>query len=103
MSTRKRRSYTAEFKLEAIKLITEHGYSFSEAAEKLGIGDQLLRNWMAKFDHEGEEAFLKGLRKGTPLNGNGAELRRLREDNRQLRAECEVLKKAAAVFAKDLH
>ncbi|WP_156508686.1 transposase, partial [Oleiphilus sp. HI0132] len=52
MTKRKNRSYTTEFKQEAVALVTEQGYSVPKAAASLGITDKLLYNWKAKFDAE---------------------------------------------------
>src|SRR5580704_4392122 len=54
---RRRRIYTREFKLEAVKLVTEKGYSVSEAARSLGIGQTLLRSGTVKFKQEGDQSF----------------------------------------------
>ncbi len=94
---RQRRKYTSEFKVEAVKLITEQGYSVAEAARSLDIGETLLRSWKVAFQDQGAEAF--------PGNGRlpavEEELRRLRADNKRLLMEREILKKAAAFFARE--
>jgi transposase len=94
---RSRRTYTPQFKAEAVKLVTEQGYSFAEAARSLGISENLLRNWKRALLEEGERAF--------PGNGHLSpleeELRRLRAENRRLLAERDILKKAAAFFARE--
>jgi len=94
---RSRRTYTPQFKTEAVKLVTEQGYSFAEAARSLGISENLLRNWKRALREEGEQAF--------PGNGHLSpleeELRRLRAENRRLLAERDILKKAAAFFARE--
>ncbi len=92
-----RRSYTREFKVEAVRLVTEQGRSVAEAARSLGIRDNLLRNWEQALEAEGEQAF--------PGHGNPPaleeELRRLRAENRRLQMERDILKKAAAFFARE--
>jgi transposase len=94
---RQRRSYTREFKVEAVKLVTEKGYSVAEAARSLGIGDNLLRNWKLAMEEQGDQAF--------PGQGNlpaiEEELRQLRAENRRLQMERDILKKATAFFAKE--
>jgi transposase len=94
---RQRRSYTREFKVEAVKLVTEKGYSVAEAARSLDLGETLLRSWKTAFDKEGEQAF--------PGNGNlpafEAERRQLRADNKRLLMERDILKKATAFFARE--
>src|SRR4051812_17755665 len=54
---RVRRTYTREFKIEAVKLITEQGYSVAEAARSLGLHENLLRSWKQAFHDQGEQAF----------------------------------------------
>ena len=92
-----RRKYTREFKLAAVKLITEQGRSVAEAARSLGVSEKQLRHWKAVLQQQGRQAF--------PANGNlppaDEELRRLREENQRLRMERDVLKKATAFFAKE--
>jgi transposase len=94
---RTRRTYTREFKLAAVQLITVQGYSFAEAAKCLGIGETLLRNWNRKLDAEGKEAF-PGHGHRPPLE---EENHRLRAENKRLRMERDILKKATAFFAAE--
>ena len=92
-----RRTFTREFKLEAVKLITEQGRSFAQAAANLGIAESLLRKWKKDFDAQGDQAF--------PGKGNlpalEEELRRLRAENKRLQMERDILKKATAFFVKE--
>jgi transposase len=97
MMARTRRSYTAEFKTEAVKLVTEQGYSVAEAARSLGLNDNLIRNWKQAFETKGGQAF-PGQGK---LPAIEEELRRLRAENKRLLAERDILKKAAAFFARE--
>jgi transposase len=94
---RPRRTYTAEFKAEAVKLVTEQGYSVAEAARSLGIHETLLRSWKQALRAQGDQAF-PGQGK---LPAIEEELRRLRAENKRLLAERDILKKAAAFFAKE--
>jgi transposase len=94
---RTRRTYTAEFKTEAVKLVTEQGYSVAEAARSLGISENLLRNWKQALLDKGERAFL-GQGNLSPFE---EEVRRLRAENKRLLAERDILKKAAAFFARE--
>jgi transposase len=94
---RKRRVYTPEFKAEAVKLVTEKGYSLAEAARSLGIHETLLRSWKQALQDKGEQAFPgRG-----HLGPHDEELRRLRAENKRLLAERDILKKAAAFFARE--
>ena len=54
---RTRRIYTPEFKAEAVKLVTEQGYSVAEAARSLGLNHNLIRNWKQAFQDKGQHAF----------------------------------------------
>ena len=94
---RQRRTYTREFKVEAVKLVTEKGYSVAEAARSLDIGETLLRSWKTALENQGEQAF--------PGHGNlpaiEEELRQLRAENKRLQMERDILKKATAFFAKE--
>ena len=93
----KRRTYTHEFKAEAVKLVTEQGRSIAEAAKSLGLGEDLLRKWKQAAEAHGEQAF--------PGHGNPPaleeELRRLRADVKRLQMERDILKKATAFFARE--
>ena len=92
-----RRTYTRDFKLAAVKLITVQGYSVAEAARSLGIGETLLRTWKQKLEVEGDRAF-PGHGCLPPLE---EEVRRLRAENKRLQMERDILKKATAFFAAE--
>ena len=94
---RPRRTYTPEFKAEAVKLVTEQGYSVAEAARSLDLSETLLRSWKHALEGKGTDAFPG---QGTPPAVE-EELRRLRAENKRLLAERDILKKAAAFFAKE--
>jgi len=94
---RKRRVYTREFKLEAVKLLEKKGYSVSEAARSLGIGQTLLRSWMLKVKQEGDQSF-PGHGKLSPFE---EEVRQLRAENKRLQMERDILKKTTVFFVKE--
>ena len=94
-SGRKRQTYNASFKQEAVSLGKRIG--IVQAAADLGVVESNLRNWTREVDRLGSQAFLPASER-TDLE---AENRRLREENRVLKQEREILKKAAAFFAKD--
>jgi len=94
MTKRTNRNYTAEFKQEAVALVTEQGYSVSKAASSLGITDKLLYNWKAKFYAEQTGAILNA--------DERAELLKLSEEVKELRMEKEILKKASRALCNSL-
>ena len=94
---RRRRTYTPEFKAEAVKLVTEQGYSVAEAARSLGVHETLLRSWKQAVEKQGDQAF-PGHGQFPPFE---EEMRRLRAENQRLRAERDILKKATALFAQE--
>ena len=95
--TQKRKNYTAEFKQEAVRLVTEQGYSMSQAARNLDININMLRRWKHQMNEQGQEAFPG---KGR-LPPEQEELCRLREENRRLRMERDILKKTVTFFANE--
>ena len=95
---RTRRTYTPEFKTEAVKLVTEQGYSVAEAARSLGISENLIRNGRQAREAQGEHAF-PGRGQLSPFE---EERRCLRAENQRLRAERDILKKATALFALEV-
>ena len=95
MGTPERRQYTAEFKRDAVGLVTTQGYTVTAAARNLGINPNVLYRWKAEYGKEGSQAF-PGTGHQTPEQ---AEIRQLREENRRLRLERDILKKATAFFA----
>lgn len=95
MMSEKRRNYPAEFKREAVALITEHGYGVSEAARNLGIHANMLRKWQRKRAENVTDAFPgKG-----HLAAEQEEFQRLRQENKRLRMERDIVKNAAICFA----
>jgi transposase len=89
-----RKTYTREFKLQAVGMMTTQGLSVSEVARQLGVSENCLRLWRSARQ-QGADAF-PGQGK---LTAEQEELRRLRSEVTRLRAERDLLKKAAAYFA----
>jgi transposase len=89
-----RRTFSREFKISAVGLVAQQGYTISQAAKSLGVDSASLRGWLKQYP-------LDGAPQANSPAGLQAELRRLREENRRLLMEREILKKAAAFFAKE--
>ncbi len=91
----KQKRYNNEFKLQAAKLVVESGYTYKEAAQRLGATDWSIRQWVAKFRKEGHLP-----PKGAP-QPEAEEFRQLKKEVKKLQMENEILKKAAAYFARE--
>ena len=93
----RRRTFSREFKLEAVRLVTERGVAVAQAAKDLDVHENVLRKWVRELREEPQEAF--------PGNGKQkaqvAEIARLRKEVAKLKMERDILKKAAAYFAKE--
>ena len=90
-----RKKFTNEFKKEAVSLVTDHGYSFAQASEAVGVREDYLRRWKKAFDKQAEPGALSEHERD--------ELRRLRREIKQLKMEKEILKKASAFFAREMN
>ena len=92
-----RRSFTKEFKVEAVRLVRNRGVSIAQAARDLDLHENVIRKWLKDFDADPAQAF--------PGHGNmkpeQAEIERLKREVQKLKAERDILKKATAYFAKD--
>ena len=89
-----RAKYTSEFKEEAVRQVVDKGHSVIDVAKRLGIGDQILYKWVKKFKDANEPFAIDDMKSmQTELNRLKAELRRTTEER-------DILKKAAAYFAK---
>src|ERR1700745_3454294 len=92
-----RRRFTREFKLEAVKLIRDRGVAYAQASRGLGVHQSVWRNWVKGFVEDPSQAF--------PGHGQmkpeQAEIARLKREVTKLKAERDILKKAAAYFARE--
>ncbi len=93
MTRRHRRKFTDEFKAETVKLIRESGRTVRSVAQELDLTETAVRNWVKRARASGSADTLSP--------DERAELRRLRKENRELRMEKEILRKATAFFAKE--
>ena len=92
-----RRQFSREFKLEAVRLVRERGVAIAQAARDLDIHETRLRAWVRELAADPQQAFPgKGVQKPEQ-----AELDRLRKEVAKLKMERDILKKAAAYFAKE--
>jgi transposase len=92
-----RRRFGREFKLEAVKLVRDRGVSVAQAARDLDVHENVLRKWVKDFAADPQQAFPgQGQMKPEQL-----EIERLRREVHKLKAERDILKKAAAYFAKE--
>jgi len=89
---RVRRNHSHEFRVNAISLVEDQGYTVSQAARDLGINQNLLRTWRKKYGKNSE---------GSMSETDQEELDRLRTENQRLRMERDILKKATAFFANE--
>ena len=85
--------YTEEFKVEAIKQVTERGYPVSEVANRLGVNPNSIYSWLKKYG--------PGPQHAAQVDDQQAELRRLRAELKRVTEERDILKKATAYFAKE--
>lgn len=92
-----RRQFSREFELEAIRLARERGVGGRQASRDLEVGESLLRRWIKEFTTDPAQTFLgQG-----QMKPEQEEIERLRREVPRLKAERDILKKAAAYFAKD--
>ena len=96
MSKRKRRNFEPEFKEEAVRLVLEEGRSVSSVAKSLDIYPSSLGDWVKQARTDRGDGGAEAMK-----TADLEEIRRLRKENRQLRMEREILKKAAAFFVKE--
>ncbi len=94
--TRKRRSFTPEYKTKGVGLVRDGGRGVSAVARDLGLTEAAVRNWVIRSDADAGRGDAKVL-----SSAEREELSLLRRENRQLRMQREILKKATAFFAKE--
>ena len=93
----RRKSFTRDFKIETVKLVTDSDMNVSQVAEDLGIHPNTLYRWVRQFGEDPGEAF-----PGKGKQASEAEqFRQLKRENRRLRMERDILKKAMAIFSKE--
>ena len=93
--TKQRRTFSQEFKQEAVALVAEHGYSYAAAGRSLGVNGALIGRWQRQLEGHAADAF-PGKR-----SAEQQRIHDLETENRRLRIEKEILKKATAFFVKE--
>ena len=88
----KKKRFDRDFKMSAVKMVTEGGHKASEVARGLGIHPNQLYNWKRKYSDNGDKAF--------PGKGHLTELSALRRQLREVEMERDILKKAVGIFSK---
>ena len=89
--------YTKEFKQDAVSMVSEQGYSANEVARRLGVGQSNVSRWVRELRKDQQD----GVEGEVSRKELEAEVKRLRKETQRLQMEREILKKAAAFFAKE--
>jgi len=98
MVTQQRRTFNVEFKLQVVQMIRDHGLSVSEVCRDMNLGETAVRRWLSQADEEASGR--PGI--GKPLTTEQQRIRQLEAENKQLRGDVDILKKASAFFAREL-
>ena len=96
--TSKRREFDSHFKLQVVKMVKDQGLSVSQVCKDMNIGESAVRRWLKQVT--AETAGQTGI--GKPLTTEQQRIRHLEAENRQLRMDNDILKKASAFFAREL-
>jgi transposase len=94
----KRRAFDANFKLQVVQMIRDQGLSVGQVCQDMSLGETAVRRWLTQFD--AEQSGERGI--GKPLTAEQQRIRQLESENRQLRQDNDLLKKASAFFAREL-
>ena len=93
-----RRTFDANFKLQVAQMVKVQGLSISQVCKDMDLGESAVRRWLSQVD--AEQQGQSGI--GKPLTAGHQRIRQLETENRQLRGDVEILKKASAFFAREL-
>lgn len=93
---RSRRNYTPEFRAEAVKLVSQPGQTIASVSRTLDLTESSLRNWVKQAEHDQSP-----VPQGALTASERAELAELRKENKLLKMEKEILRKATAFFARE--
>ena len=94
----KRRTFDASFKLQVVQMVRDQGLSVGQVCRDMSLGETAVRRWLAQYD--AEQSGQRGI--GKPLTAEQQRIRQLENENRQLREDNDILKKASAFFAREL-
>jgi transposase len=98
MERRARREFDASFKLEVARMVKDQGTSIADVCRSMDLGETVVRRWVKQYTAE-----LNGqVGMGKPLTAEQQRIRQLEAENRQLRMDNDILKKASAFFAREL-
>ena len=95
---RARRAFDTAFKLQVVRTIREQGLSISQVCRDMNLGESAVRRWVEQYEEE--SAGRPGV--GKPLTAEQQRIRQLETENRQLKSDNDLLKKASAFFAREL-
>jgi transposase len=95
---RERRNFDANFKLEVVRMVKDQGLSIAQVCQSMELVDSAVRRWIKQYETElgGQPGI------GKPLTAEQQRIRQLEAENRQLRSDNDILKKASAFFAREL-
>jgi transposase len=93
-----RRTFDSNFKLQVAQMVKVQGLSIGQVCKDMELGESAVRRWLLQFD--AEQQGQNGI--GKPLTPEHQRIRQLETENRQLRGDVEILKKASAFFAREL-
>ena len=95
---RQRKTFDSSLKLEVVRMVKEQGLSIQHVSQSMDIGGTAIRRWVTQY--EAEQKGQRGI--GSPLTTEQQRIRQLEQENRQLRMDVDILKKASAFFAREL-
>jgi transposase len=98
MMRKQRRTFDASFKLQVVKMIVDQGLTVLQVCQDMSLGETAVRRWLTQY--EAELQGQSGI--GKPLTAEQQRIRQLEAENRQLKQDNDILKKASAFFAREL-
>ena len=98
MMEKQRRTFNAAFKLQVVRMIVDQGLSVSQVCQDMDLGETAVRRWISQYDAEKQGQ--PGI--GKPLTAEQQRIRQLEAENRQLKQDNDILKKASAFFAREM-